>query len=349
METIAENLISWYEKNKRSLPWRETKNPYFIWISEIMLQQTRVEAVKVYYKNFIEHLPTLKDLAEIKEDDLLKLWEGLGYYSRVRNMQKTAKLLIEEGKETLPNTKEELLLLPGIGKYTAGAILSIAFDKPSIALDGNVYRVLGRYYAIDSPINKSSSYSIYEKKMKKILPSKNASSFTQSFMDFGSMICTPKSPKCDICPLKDKCKARKIDKVENYPVKEKKKTQRAEELSVYILVCKDKIAIRKRDKSGLLASLYEFPNDKETSNLIDVENSLIEHNIDYQYVQEIGESKHIFSHIIWYMRGYLVVLKEPIAGYQWVTVDELKSKYSIPSAFAYYYNYIIDRKGEEML
>lgn len=147
-ENITENLLTWYNKNKRDLPWRRTKNPYYIWISEIMLQQTRVEAVKVYYERFITRLPTLYDLATIEEDELLKLWEGLGYYSRVRNMQKTAKILIERGQDNLPNTKEELLKLPGIGDYTAGAILSIAYGIPSIAIDGNVYRVLGRYYAI---------------------------------------------------------------------------------------------------------------------------------------------------------------------------------------------------------
>ena len=153
MNKITEKLISWYQENKRDLPWRHTKNPYFIWISEIMLQQTRVEAVKVYYERFIKELPTLEDLANVKEDKLLKLWEGLGYYSRVRNMQKTAKILIKKGFKNLPNTKEELLSLPGIGAYTAGAILSIAFDIPTPAIDGNVYRVLGRVYKIEDAIH----------------------------------------------------------------------------------------------------------------------------------------------------------------------------------------------------
>lgn len=154
MEKITKELLKWYQENKRDLPWRHTKNPYFIWISEIMLQQTRVETVKEYYTRFIKKLPTLKDLAEIEEDNLLKLWEGLGYYSRVRNMQKAAKKIVEMGKDNLPSTKEELVALPGIGDYTAGAILSIAFDKPAIAIDGNVYRVLGRYYKIEDSISK---------------------------------------------------------------------------------------------------------------------------------------------------------------------------------------------------
>ncbi len=161
MQKITNELITWYQENKRDLPWRHTKNPYFIWISEIMLQQTRVEAVKVYYARFIDKLPTLKHLANVEEDELLKLWEGLGYYSRVRNMQKTAKLLVENGYDTLPSTKKELLKLPGIGEYTAGAILSIAFDKPSIAIDGNVYRVLGRVYEIKDSISKPTTYKVY--------------------------------------------------------------------------------------------------------------------------------------------------------------------------------------------
>lgn len=201
MDKITENLLTWYQNNKRDLPWRNTNNPYYIWISEIMLQQTRVEAVKNYYLRFIKELPTLKDLAEIEEDKLLKLWEGLGYYSRVKNMQKTAKILVSEGKENLPDSEEELLNLPGIGKYTAGAILTIAFNKRSLAIDGNVYRVLGRYYKIEESISKPTSYKRYAEYLKKILPKERLGDFTQSFMDLGSSICMPKNPKCEECPL----------------------------------------------------------------------------------------------------------------------------------------------------
>ncbi len=341
MRQITNDLITWYQENKRDLPWRHTKNPYYIWISEIMLQQTRVEAVKIYYERFIKRLPTLKDLAEVSEDELLKLWEGLGYYSRVRNMQKAAKMLICNGKENLPNTKEELLALPGIGEYTAGAILSIAFDKPSIAIDGNVYRVLGRFYAIKDSISKSSTYAIYASHMKKILPKENAGDFTQSFMDLGSLICTPKNPKCNECPLKKNCQARKLNKQELFPVKDKKKEQKIEERSIFLLIYKNKIAIQKRENKGLLASMYEFPNTLQITSIIDIENDLLEQNISFQSVMEVGESKHIFSHVIWYMKGYLIELKEPLKEYIWVTKEELQEKYSIPSAFSYFYNYLI--------
>lgn len=343
MQKITKELITWYEENKRDLPWRHTKNPYYIWISEIMLQQTRVEAVKVYYERFIHKLPTLQDLAKIKEDQLLKLWEGLGYYSRVRNMQKTAKILVENGYDNLPNTKEELLKLPGIGEYTAGAILSIAFDKPTIAIDGNVYRVLGRVYEIKESISKPTTYKVYADILNKQLSKENASAFTQSFMDLGSLVCTPKNPKCKVCPLNTKCQAYKKNTQENYPVKDKKKEQKIEERVVYLYTYKDKIAIKKREEKGLLASLYEFPNTLEVASLIDIENDLIDKNISYKSVLEIGEAKHVFSHKIWYMKGYLIELKKPISGFIWATKEELQNKYSIPSAFAYFYDYIMKR------
>lgn len=346
MEKITEDLINWYEENKRDLPWRNTKNPYFIWVSEIMLQQTRVEAAKVYYERFIKRLPTLKDLANIKEDELLKLWEGLGYYSRVRNMQKTAKILIDSKKENLPNTKEELLLLPGIGEYTAGAILSIAYEKPAIAIDGNVYRVLGRYYRIEDSISKNKGYLKYASILKELLPEQKASFFTQSFMDLGSSICTPKNPKCHLCPLQNECLAKRNNVVLEYPKKEKKKEQKIEERCVYLFVYKNKIAIRKRESKGLLSSMYEFPNDLKTPSLMDVENELIQKNIDFKSVIEVGESKHVFSHIIWYMKGYSILLNKPLDNYKWVTKKELKENYSMPSAFSYYSDFIMKEIDE---
>lgn len=343
MQKITQNLLDWYSKNKRDLPWRKTKNPYYIWISEIMLQQTRVEVVKVYYERFIKRLPTLKDLSTIHEDELLKLWEGLGYYSRVRNMQKTAKILIDAGKNNLPNTKKELLNLPGIGKYTAGAILSIAFDKPSVAIDGNVYRVLGRYYAIGDSISKDSTYTIYEQRMHKILPKRQSGDFIQSFMDLGNEICTSKSPKCESCPLQKECKAKKSNQVGMYPVKDKQKEKKIEERSVFLLVYKDKVAIQKRKNTGLLASMYEFPNIQKTMSTIDIENALFDKNISYQSVLFIGEAKHVFSHVIWYMKGYIIELKKPLDNYCWVTKQQLKKKYSIPSAFSSYLDYFLKR------
>ncbi len=341
MKKITNELVNWYQQNKRDLPWRHTSDPYAIWISEIMLQQTRVEAVINYYNRFMKEIPTLKDLANIKEDALLKLWEGLGYYSRARNLQKTAKKLLEEGKNTLPNTKDELLKLPGIGLYTAGAILSIAYQIPTVAIDGNVYRVIGRVYEIDAPINKPSTYKIYEAIVEKNLAKDYPSEFTQSFMDLGSRICTPKNPDCQNCPLNQKCLAYKKGTPALYPVKEKKTGKRVEERSVFLFVYQDKLAIQKRKETGLLASLYELPNSLEYDSLIDIENAFLDKQIKYQSIMEVGEAKHVFSHIIWYMKGYLVLLKEPLEDFVWVTKDELVKNYSIPSAFSYYIDYFL--------
>ena len=339
MEWITKQLLEWYSFNKRDLPWRHTKNPYLIWISEIMLQQTRVEADKVYYERFIKRLPSLEDLATIQEDELLKLWEGLGYYSRVRNMQKCAKCLVEKGYSNLPSTYQELIALPGIGKYTAGAILSIAFDQSVPAIDGNVYRIISRFYALEETISKASSYAYFATYLDKILPPKDCGDFTQSFMDLGSLICIPKNPKCEECPLKEKCQAYLQKSVDKYPVIQKKKEQKIEERNVYLYIYQDKIGIRKRDNKGLLASMYEFPNDTESLSSIDIENDLLEKGISYEQVLEIGESKHVFSHIIWYMKGYLIYLNEPI-DLLWVSKTALFSQYSIPSAFSYYLHII---------
>lgn len=343
MDTITNDLITWYQKNKRDLPWRRTHNSYYIWISEIMLQQTRVEAVIHYYERFITRFPTLKDFAEASEDEILKYWEGLGYYSRVRNMHASAKILTERWMDALPKTRDELLKLPGIGEYTAGAILSIAYDIPMPAIDGNVYRVLGRYYAVDVSISKNKGASLYRDYVNKILPTKYAGDFTQSFMDLGSMVCLPKNPKCEICPLQEKCKAFKNKNMEKYPVKDKKVPQKVEERCVYLFIFEDKVAILKRPNKGLLASMYEFPNVLATPSEVDVENDLICKEIPYISIESIGEAKHVFSHIIWLMQGYVIEVKEPLAGYVWVTKEELLEKYSIPSAFLYFTNFFLNR------
>ncbi len=341
MKIITKDLVNWYQLNKRNLPWRNTNDPYAIWISEIMLQQTRVEAVINYYNRFIKEIPDIKSLAHIKEDALLKLWEGLGYYSRARNLQKAARKILGDGKNTLPNTKEELLKLPGIGAYSAGAILSIAYKIPTIAIDGNVYRVIGRVYEIDTPINKPSAYKVYASIVEKNLSKEYPSEFTQSFMDLGSLICTPKNPDCKNCPLNKKCLSYKMKTQDLYPVKDKKNEKKIEERSVFLFVYQNKLAIRKRKETGLLASLYELPNSKEYNSLIDVENAFLDQQINYQSIMEIGEAKHVFSHIIWYMKGYLVFLKEPLKDFIWVDKKDLEKNYSIPSAFSYYINYYL--------
>ncbi len=342
MDTITQKLISWYQENKRDLPWRKTKNSYYIWVSEIMLQQTRVEAVISYYEKFIERFPTIESFASANIDEVLKYWEGLGYYSRVRNMYKTANILMEQKKNALPDKRDELLALPGIGAYTAGAILSIAYEMPSVAIDGNVVRIIGRYYAIDKPFLKNEK--IYSSYVANILPKADADSFTQSFMDLGSSICLPKNPTCEICPLHENCLAFKKNDILKYPVKSIKKKQKIEERTVFLFICGDLIAIRKRSEKGLLASMYEFPNDLVTLSLIDLENYLLEENIAYMSVIDAGDAKHVFSHIIWLMRGFIVEVDKPFGDFLWVSKKDLQEIYSIPSAFSAFLKQFMDRK-----
>lgn len=322
-------LLSWYQKNKRDLPWRHTADPYQIWVSEIMLQQTRVEAVIPYYERFLKRLPTLKDLAEISEDELLKLWEGLGYYSRVRNMQKCAKALLSKGMKTLPRTYEELITLPGIGPYTAGAIASIAFQEKVSAVDGNVLRVNARLLASKENISDPRVRKKVEKALNKVMPPESGE-FNQALMELGATICIPANPRCNICPISAYCKGYEKGLMRTLPIKEKKKKQIEKSYTVFLLWKNNKVAIQKRKDKGLLASLFEFPN---------IEKSLEKKEIPYtaSKIIETPIYKHIFSHQIWYMKGYIVYIEESLEeDFLWVTLEELESTYSLPTAFKYF-------------
>lgn len=260
---IVKPLVDWFDENKRDLPWRMEVSPYRVWISEIMLQQTRVEAVKPYFKRFLDVLPDVKALAEVSEDDLLKLWEGLGYYSRAKNLQKAAIKIMEEYDGKIPNTKEELEKLPGIGSYTSGAIASIAFGEAVPAVDGNVLRVMSRVTADASDILNGKVKKRWEEEMLELVPGDCPGKFNQALMDLGATVCTPNGiPHCEECPWTDFCKAKKEEKTAEIPYKKPKKARRIEDMTVFLIRDKDQIIMKKRPKSGLLAGLYEFPNIK---------------------------------------------------------------------------------------
>ena len=331
---IVEDLLKWYDANARVLPWRSEPKPYYVWVSEIMLQQTRVEAVKGYFARFIKELPDVAALAGVKEDELLKLWEGLGYYNRARNLQTAAKTIMEEYNGRLPEEHKELQKLKGIGSYTAGAIASIAYGKPVPAVDGNVLRVMKRLAGSYDDILKASVKTDLEKALTKIMP-KRAGAFNQAVMDLGAMVCLPNGkPLCEECPLQKYCVAYKKNIVMELPVKTPKKKRKIEEKTILVLEYEGKFALHKRADSGLLAGLWEFPN---ISGKIKKE-SLIEIVEEENFiVKELGESKHIFSHIEWRMIGYLIHLdKKTDKDYIWVTREELVEKYAIPSAFSAY-------------
>ncbi len=338
---IVEPLIAWYEKEKRDLPWRQTKEPYPIWLSEIMLQQTRVEAVKPYYKRFLEELPDVEALANVPEDRLLKLWEGLGYYNRARNLKKGAQQIMAEYEGEFPKTYEEILSLSGIGAYTAGAIASFAYNLPKPAVDGNVLRVMARLLADSEDIMKASTRRKMEKRIEEILPADRAGDFNQALIELGAMVCVPNGgPKCESCPLAFCCRAYQENNWKAYPVKSKAKERRIEKRTVLLFRDGEKLAIHKRPAKGLLAGLYEYPNLEGHLTQKRVIAYAKEIGLMPVRVKKLGDAVHVFSHVEWHMIGYEVrvdelekACREP---FLFITPDEMEQKYSIPSAFSAY-------------
>jgi len=262
-------ILEWYELNKRLLPWRSTKVPYLIWLSEIMLQQTRVAQGIPYYMKFVEAFPQVQDLAAASEEQVLKLWQGLGYYSRARNLHATAKIISEKYNGKFPNTHKELMQLKGIGDYTASAIASICFDRPEAVVDGNVYRVLARYYGIDLPINSSEGIAHFKELAKKVMDIKNIRDYNQGIMEFGALQCTPKNPDCNACPLQRGCVAFTTNKINALPVKIKKNRVHNRYFNYLVLLDENKkTLLQQRKGKGIWQNLYEFPL-LETENYID--------------------------------------------------------------------------------
>ena len=354
LKQLVEPLQNWFKGNARVLTWRENPTAYYVWISEIMLQQTRVEAVKPYFDRFIKELPDVKALAECPEDKLLKLWEGLGYYNRVRNLKVAANQIMEEYGGVIPSEYNELLKLKGIGHYTAGAIASIAYGKEVPAVDGNVLRVISRVTADDSDIMKQSVRTHMEELLLEVMNDEDAkvvpSAFNQALMELGATVCVPNGePHCEDCPWKELCEAKRQNRINELPVKKKAKERRVEEKTVFIIKDGEKLALHKRPAKGLLAGLYELPNTEGYLK----ENEIIEFIKEKGYVpvriQPVGEAKHIFSHVEWHMKGYVVFLQageyellEDKKTENWIFVDveETRDNYAIPSAFSKYTEYL---------
>lgn len=332
-------LLAWYDANKRVLPWREDPRPYRVWISEIMLQQTRVEAVKPYFQRFMEALPTVEALAVVPEEQLLKLWEGLGYYNRARNLKKAAQIMVDLYDGCLPASYEELLTLPGIGSYTAGAIASIAYSVPVAAVDGNVLRVLSRVLASREDILKQSVKKQMEEEIRAIIPGDRASAFNQGLIEIGAIVCVPNGgPKCRECPLESICLARQQGLTDTIPYKAPKKPRRIEERTVLLLEAGGQIAIRKRPDTGLLASLYEFPNLEGHLSEAQIEEHIREAGAYPAKIEPLPAARHIFSHVEWHMIGYRVSLESGTVrdGCLMVEQEALKTRYPVPNAFKAY-------------
>lgn len=337
-------LLEWYGSNARDLPWRHTRDPYRVWISEIMLQQTRVEAVKPYYARFLDAFPTVFDLAAAPEDRLLKLWEGLGYYSRARNLQKAAQMLVRDYGGEMPADETLLRRLPGIGDYTAGAIASIAFGLPAPAVDGNVLRVLSRAVGSHDDIADPAVKTRFRSSLRAVIPP-NTGAFTQSLIELGACICVPNGePKCSVCPLSPFCVANREHLTDVLPVKSSKKPRRIENLTVLILRDGTRTVLRKRPPSGLLAGLYEFPNAKGHLPPDEVATAVRSMGFAPLSVTRIEDAKHVFTHIEWHMIAYVVQISPESEGYHppsgcYLVGDDLRAEYALPSAFSAYTKY----------
>ncbi|MCH5268251.1 MAG: A/G-specific adenine glycosylase [Lachnospiraceae bacterium] len=345
MNIIVEPLLDWYASHARDLPWRGSPGPYHVWLSEIMLQQTRVEAVKGYYERFLQALPDVSDLAVVEEDRLMKLWQGLGYYNRARNLQRAAQVICTEYGGRFPQEYDEWLALPGIGEYTAGAITSIALGKKEPAVDGNVYRIYTRLEADDTDITGTAFKRRVREEIKEILPD-NAGAFNQALMDLGAVVCIPNGePHCSVCPIAEYCKAYQQGNMTDYPNKPAKKKRRIEKRTIFLLEYQGKYLIQKRPSQGLLAGMWEFPGQDGHLSL----EALRENMYHWKLAREIkllGSAKHIFSHVEWHMLGYelsLLQLPGELQG-QGIFCDRqmLREEYSIPSAFSFYLDYLFD-------
>ena len=333
LKMLPELLLPWYRENKRDLPWRQDRQPYHIWISEIMLQQTRVEAVKGYYSRFLNVLPTVEALAACDDDLLHKLWEGLGYYSRVRNLKKAAQVILEQHGGVFPKDHKQILALPGIGAYTAGAICSIAYDLPTPAVDGNVLRVFSRLTNDPSPIDLPETKKAVTQALEEIYP-KDAGDFTQALMELGATICGPnRAPACEVCPCKEICLAWQDGTADKLPVKSPKKEKRQEDRTVFILHCDGRYALEKRPNKGLLAGLWQFPNVTGHLDTRKALETVASWTLKPREMLREVERKHIFTHIQWNMKGIYMEVAEPAGSFQWFTAEEINTQAALPTAF----------------
>jgi len=337
---IAQPLLTWYRQNARSLPWRDNPTPYGVLLSEIMLQQTRVEAVREYYLRFLRELPDFASLAAVPEERLLKLWEGLGYYNRARNLQKTAQIVTKQLNGVLPASPDKLMELPGIGPYTAAAVSSIAFGIPAPAVDGNVLRVLARLRADHADIADPKTRKDAETLLRNLIPADAAGDFTQAMMELGAIVCLPNgAPLCNACPLVQMCRAYALQQQADFPVKSAKKKRRKEKRTVLLITCGGKVALQKRAKSGLLAGMWEYPSLGGNATEQDVCTALDNLGVTIREIRPLPQRfKHIFTHVEWHMAGFSIKTAQQAGPFLWVSQYELQDSYALPSAFRNFTN-----------
>lgn len=335
---LPEAILSWYDSNRRELPWRNDREPYHIWVSEIMLQQTRVEAVKGYYSRFLEKLPTVEALANADDDLLHKLWEGLGYYSRVRNLKKAAMVIMEKHNGVFPREYPDVLALPGVGPYTAGAICSIAFNQPTPAVDGNVLRLITRLQNDDSNIDDPATKRRITDMLRDIYPER-AGDFTQALMELGATLCGPNTaPECAKCPCSSFCKGNHAGTADALPVRNVKKQRRVEKKTILILSCEGSYALCKRPDSGLLASMWQFPELPDWMELPELMAEMERVGVKISEVERQVERKHIFTHVEWHMRGFYMRVREQTDRFTWMAADQIQKEAALPTAFRLFFD-----------
>lgn len=327
-------ILPWYRENARDLPWRRTLEPYEIWLSEVMLQQTRVEAVRGYYSRFLTALPTLSHLAQVEEDKLLKLWEGLGYYSRARNLKRAAQMIEAQYGGLFPRRHADILALPGIGPYTAAAIASICFALPHPAIDGNVLRLWSRVFAASDCIDLPQVKAAVREFFAPLYVSNSPGDLNQALMELGALVCLPNgAPLCDVCPLSPFCRARAMGNQRAYPVKAKKRPRRIEEKTVFILLADEALAVEKRAETGLLAGLWALPNVLGTLTEHEALSQVTDWGANPVELLKSSQRKHIFTHVEWHMRGYYFKCRSQSPQFTWATPEERAAYIALPTAF----------------
>lgn len=326
-------LLPWYETNRRDLPWRRDREPYHVWLSEIMLQQTRVEAVKGYYARFLAALPTVEALAEADPELCHKLWEGLGYYSRVRNLQKAAQIIVRDLGGIFPRDYAGIRSLPGIGDYTAGAIGSISFELPTPAVDGNVLRVAARLALDERPVDQPAVKKALTAALAVIYPPGRCGDFTQALMELGATVCLPGgAPRCEACPLADLCEAHRIGAELAVPVRTVKKPRRLEAMTVFVLESPEGLALRKRPETGLLAGLWELPHMPGLLEPAEALEQAAAWGIPVTDLCKQADKRHIFTHVEWEMRGYYLTCRSG-GDFIWVGEAQRAGSFALPTAF----------------
>ena len=336
-------LLLWYREHARVLPWRTHPTPYRVWVSEIMLQQTRVAAVLDYYRRFMEAVPTVAELAALPEDALMKLWQGLGYYSRARNLQRAARQIMEQFHGVFPNTYVGIRSLAGVGDYTAGAIASIAFGIPVPAVDGNVLRVAARITGDGGDITSPAMKRKVTAALGEIIPLQEPGAFNQAMMELGATVCLPNgAPLCSRCPAAPFCRALGEDRVGELPVKAPKKARRVEARTVYLIFSGNSVALRRRPERGLLAGLWEYPNEPAGQEAVPAQLGLSPGELEL-----VGTGRHIFTHIEWHMTAYAAQLEQENlpAGWVWADRTALEREYAVPNAFQAFSQYVKGRLG----